>query len=284
MVTAMVSAEQLVKSAKLYTLPEIYVKLRDEMNNPSVSASSMANIIKQDPSLTTRVLQLVNSAFFGLGKKIETVSHAVTLLGHEQIHDLVLATSVIESFSKMDNEIINMNAFCHNSVYCGVLASAIAKYCNVLDHERLFVTGLLRDIGHLVLYQKLPEQINDIILESRKTGRPLHELELAKFGYNYAIVGACLIKEFGLPTSIENIIKYHVNPEDADGYELEASIIHIAGVITCSTRDSSMNKESELVINQYALDCIGLELEKMTDIQEEAQILYEQTLRAFNMT
>ena len=164
--------EQVTAGAKLISLPDIYLRLRSVLDDPDFSMSEVADVISRDPGMTARLLRLVNSAYFGLAAKIETVTRATSLLGTQQVHDLVLATSVADTFEGMSSEVMDMQRFWRRSIHCGILSRQLANKCNVLDSERLFVAGLLRDIGHLVMYQTIPLQSQQAMEQSARTARP----------------------------------------------------------------------------------------------------------------
>ena len=117
------------------------------LEDPNTTANDLGRVIGRDTGLTARLLKIVNSAFYGFQSRIETVSRAVTIIGMRELRGLVLAASAIEAFSKVPNKVLNMANFWRHSVYCGVVAQLLAERSNVLHAERLFVAGLLHDIG-----------------------------------------------------------------------------------------------------------------------------------------
>ena len=130
-----------------------------------------------DPGLTARVLRLANSSFYGFRAKVETITRAVTLLGRQQIHDVVLATSVARAFTDVDIEMMDVSRFWRESIYTALVSRIVAKLCNVLDSERLFVHGLLCDLGHLIMYQKIPELARQALTVSQTDARLITHVE-----------------------------------------------------------------------------------------------------------
>ena len=194
--------------------------------------SDLAKAISLDPAITARVLKVVNSAFYGFPREIETITRAVSILGMQSIHDMVLATSVTSVFSKVSQNIMDMRLFWKNSVFCGLVARDLAKRCNLIDSERLFVEGLLRDIGHLVMYEKMPDQSQKAILRSQGESQPLFQIEREMMGFDFAQVGAFLMEEWNLPLNFQESIRFHTEPGNTKVYPLETGILHIAGIIT----------------------------------------------------
>ena len=100
--------EDIKKEAKLVSLPGVYLRLTEILDSPDFAMAEVVNAISQDPSITLRLLRIVNSSLYGFAAKIETVSRAITMLGTQQVHDLVLATSVAKAFKGMSSEIMDL--------------------------------------------------------------------------------------------------------------------------------------------------------------------------------
>jgi HD-like signal output (HDOD) protein len=149
--------ELIAQVSDLVSLPDIYLRVKGVIEDPESGMSDLVTVVAHDPSLTARLLKLANSAFFGFTTKIDTIDRAVNLLGAQQIHNLVLATTVADAFQKVTPNTISMDEFWSSSIHCGLLAQSLAKACGLVEFERFFVEGLLYDIGHLVLDQTLPE-------------------------------------------------------------------------------------------------------------------------------
>ena len=233
------NAQDLVTgNLRLTTLPDVYLKVKAVLDDPSAGVPDMVQAIEHDPGITARLLRIANSAFFGFAAKVETVSRAVSLLGTQQIHDLVLATSLASVFKSGPNRVINMDVFWHRSMFRAVAAKLLAGHCNVLDAERLFVAGLLSDIGHLVMYQAIAEEAEEARRESLQAERPLQVVERERLGFDYAEVGSELLRAWNLPASLVTIVRHHIEPAQADDFTLETAIVHIAAHIARTTEDA----------------------------------------------
>jgi HD-like signal output (HDOD) protein len=144
--------------SELVSLPDIYLRIEKVIKDPNSSARHVAAIISQDPNLSVKLLKIVNSAFYGLRQRIDTISRAVTIVGHNQISDLILGTSVMALFSGIPANLMNMNLFWEHSVACGTCARWIAGFRKFPNTESFFVAGLLHDLGKLILFKNLPRQ------------------------------------------------------------------------------------------------------------------------------
>lgn len=224
--------EKIVRNARLVSLPAVYLRLKAVLEDPGSNLADVADVVSNDPALTARLLRLVNSAYFGLATKIDTVTRAISLLGTQEVHDLTLAVSVTQSFEGMSNDVMDMQSFWHKSVGCAIAARELAGMCNLLDSERLFVAGMLRDIGHLSIYQAAPHEAQEAIRRSRAERIPLHQVERALLGVDYAQVGAELMRHWQLPQSLWEPTECHPEPENSQQFELMSGIVHIAAAMT----------------------------------------------------
>ncbi len=267
----MSSAHELVNSAvRLISLPDVYLRVKALLDDPNSSSADVAKAIAQDPGLTARLLRIANSAFFGFAAKIETVSRAITMLGTQQLHDLVLATSVARAFSGMSCEIMNVDLFWRDSVYCGVVSRLLATRCNVLDSERLFVEGLLRDIGHLIMYQKIPKLTQQALIRSQQAEKVLFRVERGLIGFDYAQVGGELMRAWGLPSSLQQTVQYHPEPAKGREFPLETCIVHIASHITTAAAQNDPISSATLPVDPEAWRITGLAQDIVEPITQEA--------------
>jgi len=228
-----ITPEDLVKDvAGLISLPDVCLRVKEMVESPEYSASDIGKVVSQDASLTARLLRIVNSAFYQFPSRIETVSRAVTIVGNRELRDLVFAATVAGIFEKISSDLIDIESFWRHAVYCGIVSRIIAKKSRVLHNERLFVAGLLHDIGRLVIAYKLPAQSREVITCMKQDSIQQHVAEEAILGFNHAQVGAELMKSWLLPPSHQMAALYHHNPQRADDFVLEASIVYLANAVT----------------------------------------------------
>ncbi len=275
----MSSPEELVSGTEtLVSLPEVYFKVKALVDDPEAGAADLADVIAHDPGLTARFLRIANSAVFGFTGRVETVSRAVAVMGMQQVHDLVLATSVARAFSGLPTKLLDMAKFWRDSVYLAILCRLLAVRCNVLDSERLFVEGLLSDVGHLVMYLKVPGPVRQALTYARQEHRPLHEMERKHVGCDYAQVGGALMKHWGLPQSLELAIRYQTEPSAAGDHVLEASILHIAvhNAADSKTEETTVTPKVE----EVAWQVTGLSKQEFDTVCSEA---YDQLAAVMDM-
>lgn len=268
------TTQSLVKeSIELISLPDVYIRLRDVMASPHSSMADIAQVIVHDPAITARLLKLVNSAFFGLAYKVDTMTHAINLLGTQQVHDLVLATVVVDSFSGFTNDYLNIYDFWFKGVYCAVTARLLAYHCEALeDTERSFIAGLLHNIGHLVSYQIIPKETLAAKELASEKNIALYLAEREVLGFDYAQLGAELMREWGLPKSLQEITAFHVEPEKASDLRLETAILHIATDISQNALAEIPISPETLTVNPVCWRITGLSVDDMADIKKEVDL------------
>ena len=155
----------------LPTLPHILVKLISACNEDEVNMLEVSKLVEKDPSLSSKILKLVNSASYGLPKKIESIQHSISYLGTGTIKNIAIGSSVHQAFQPpKGNGLFNLKIFWWHSLRCAVLARLIAKEINYKNPEEAFLTGLLHDIGRLVLWANYPDEYLDLL--DKYKGRP----------------------------------------------------------------------------------------------------------------
>ena len=267
-------------SIRLVSLPEVCIRVNELLDEPNITAAELGNIISQDTSLTARLLKIVNSSYYGFQSRIETVSRAVTVVGLRELRGLVIAASAVETFSHVSNEILNKVRFWRHSLYCGVIARLLAEQCHVLHSERLFVAGLLHDIGKLIIAHRLPTETRMIQLEAAKGERSEYEIEQDFLGFNHSEVGGELMKEWNMPETLIESVSYHHTPREAKTGVMETCLIHIANILTDQAEQGlDMNEASQVQqIDPYAWEATGLDEQVKDAVFREAGPLFAEAL------
>lgn len=211
--------------------PDVMLKVNELMRDERASIEDFAAVVIRDPGLTARLLRLVNSPYYGMPQRIDTVSRAVMLLGMSELQKLVCSICAVETFSRMSSAVTNMNAFWRHGVYTGLMAQAIARRLRVLHPERLFVSGLLHDIGTLLVNRRYPEIAEETIRASRGDEHLLRALEQQELGFDHAQLGGLMLVNWRLPVSISDAIGHHHAPQDAVTAPVDAAILHVADTI-----------------------------------------------------
>lgn len=215
----------------LVSPPEVCIRLLDLVDSPKSTAHEIGEVISSDPNLSARLLKLVNSSFYNYSGRIETLSRAIAIVGTRELYSLAISVSAVRAFSKIPVQLINMDTFWRHSLFCGIIARYLAKRCGILHPERLFVAGLLHDIGELVLFARAPEKTRDLMLVAEGEENVLAYAEQQEFGFNHADLGGLLATLWQLPETLVESISYHHTPFDAVCSKQQAAIVKIADIL-----------------------------------------------------
>lgn len=220
--------ELISQTTELVSLPDIYVRIKTVIYDPDSTMTDVSDVLSHDPAICARMLKVANSAFFGVPSRVETVKAAVRLLGTEQVHNLVLAATITRSFSDIPDNLISMEDFWVNSVRCGLLGKLLAEKCNSTDSERFFVGNLLHDMGHLIMYQTVPDECQEALITARQNNRPLYLVERELIGCDYGQVASELMQSWNFPENWVQATRYQNEPGEAQAFAFDASIMHLA--------------------------------------------------------
>ncbi len=225
--------EKLVNSSTdLASLPDVCIRLNAGIDDPHFAASDLAEILLLDTALSTVLLKIVNSAFYSFSTPIETISRAITVVGINDLRNLIFAASAVGAFKNIASDLVDMNDFWIHSLYTAVSARCLAKHYSVLHPERLFVMGLLHDVGHLIMYHQMPKESSDVLMRAEAEPDLLSQIEKDVFGYTHAQVGAALLKKWRLPDSIVSGVGNHHVTKAAGDAAIESNIVYIANQMT----------------------------------------------------
>jgi putative nucleotidyltransferase with HDIG domain len=265
---------------ELASLPGVVIRAMELLNHPNTSASEIGEIIAEDPALTAGLLRIVNSAFYGFPSRIESISRAITIVGTLELTDLILGSSAVQVFSRLPNQLVDMERFWEHSLYTGVVARVLARFLRAPNTERCFVMGLLHDIGALVMYRQQPDLARQALEKASRKPVSLHLAEREIFGFDHGEVGAELMRAWNLPDSFMAIAQHHHQPSTAERYRLETATIHLADVITGMAHSTASATRRAAALEPGAWELTGLSVEIMEPVVAEADAQFEEARAA----
>jgi len=252
----------------LVPLPQAYVRIRQAVDDPDTDLRALAAIVSSDPALAARVLRLVNSAYLGLMTPVDSIDHAVRVLGMRQIHDMALATSAVGSLSRLRGDLFDIFEFWRLSVYCAGSARELAVRCALPTPERLFLCGLLHGVGNLIIAHELPEGFAECRERAHALQRPYFELQREVFGFDYAEVSAELLRRWNLSAGLVLPIMLHTRvienlaPED----QVDSAILSIAATTARAASYRSADSEPVPEYDTGALELTGTDADGIEDL------------------
>jgi len=262
------------ETSTVYSLPLFYERLNETINHPRSSIEDISRIITEDQGLSARLLRLSNSPMFGCYARVDSITKAVTIIGTQQLRDLALAASVMGVFKGIPEELLNMSSFWRHCIACGIIARSLAVYRRESNVERLFVSGMLHDVGQVVLAAARPEVSRELLEAHRDTGRLYLELERERLGFDHAELGGALLKKWKIPASIGEPVACHHNPGAAEQFRLETALIHLADII-CQAMELGQGAEWGVPpLDEPAWERLGLSPHMLGAVlkQSESQI------------
>jgi HD-like signal output (HDOD) protein len=269
------------------SLPAIFYQFKQAIDDPESSFDEIGGIVGNDPGLTARILKIVNSAFFGFPQQVETISHAISIIGREQLNDLVLSTVVMDQFENIPQDSMYMESFWKHSIACGLSARNLALLNGEDNPERFFVAGLLHDIGRLIISLKLPFKVLEVSLRCKSKDETLHKAEFEAMGFTHADVGGELMRTWKLPKALEEAVAFHHSPAEATEFSLEASMIHVAETIA-NTLDLGFHYDEQTLnttIDKYAAERLQVPNDSLfPNIKKQVEKEFEQTVQVFLQT
>jgi HD-like signal output (HDOD) protein len=272
-------ASELVQAcAAVSTLPEVYCRVRDVVEDPNATTEDRVKALQLDPGIAVRLLRMANSLTEGPSREIDTVTRAVQLLGTQGINHVVATTTVGQTFAGIPVHLMDLSKFWRKSLLCALLARTLAKSCGVDDQEQSYLAGLLRDIGHCVLYQTVPQRAQSALIEAGYLEASLAEVEQSNIGCDFAEVGAELIRSWGLPVQIEQAVRCQLSPKDAGEFILQASIVHIAGAVVDYEELDSSRRPASVAFSPQAITATRFVPASLPALLTEARVQLQETL------
>ncbi len=279
--TTRTSPAQMIRGEiQLASLPNVYTRIVETLNSPRASSSAIADIVSKDSSLSIRLLRLVNSAFYGFPAKIDSISRGITLLGTNELTTLALGISVVRLFQDIPNEMINMETFWKHSIRCGLFAQVLASHKIGLSEEKLFVGGLLHDVGRLVMLRKIPEKYTRAIHLSREEKLPLYRAEQKILHCDHAEIGRLLAKEWHLTGPLTQMIGGHHSPA-MDRFPMEACIVHVADLLAHACGDELLMTTHIPPLQVKAWETLGLSPSILIPTIHQVDRLFHDIVRVF---
>jgi len=254
----------------LPTLPSSIVAVDEMLSNPNSSANQIGQVISHDPALTAKMLRIVNSAFYGFASKINTITHAIVILGDRSIRKILLTNYVFESFNADSDKIaFNRTDFWNHAIGCAAACKVIDKITGMKRREEAFITGILHDIGKIVMDQFRHEQFLEILAVIETQQISMREAELQVLGVDHSCLGRLLLEQWGLTPAIINSVGFHHNPMAAGEYAKQAAIVHVGDAIARALQYGYGGDWLLPQIDPEAWDLLGLKISGMDELFQE---------------
>ncbi|HEX6276696.1 MAG TPA: response regulator [Polyangiaceae bacterium] len=255
----------------LPSAPDVYFKLTQALAKPDTSITEVSAIVQEDPAISAKILQLVNSAYFGLPQRVATLQHAVSYLGVDPIKALSLSAHVFGTFegAKAGLSIDHLQKFSLLTASCAKRFAADKKLA-----DEAFTSGLVHDVGRLTLAMRMPAEFQAMQRTAASSGRPAHVIEREQLGASHAEVGAYLLGAWGLPLSVVEAVAFHHNPSAIrEGAREILAVVHVADALV----DHAVSPSAPL--EELGLDLAFLEEARLLDRVPEWRRMAAEAMR-----
>lgn len=263
---------------ELPTLSVVVPRLLQALEDADVDAGKLAELISRDPSLAAKVLKAANSAYYGFSAQIDSLRHAVPLIGLNMTKSLALSIGVLQALPSVERRTcFSEEGLWSHSIGVGMLMMEMAKrHPEGAGGDYLFVIGLLHDVGKVVLYHFFSEQFDEVLADvAENKGLKLHEVEAREIGTDHSSVAGMLFTRWRFPANIVGPIAAMHNPEPEHGTNLrDLALLRVANSISQKLR---LGEEGNTVPN--TLKRADLELLKMGEGELKAMLEYGDSIR-----
>jgi HD-like signal output (HDOD) protein len=226
------------KVTSFATLPEVTGKIIATVEDPKSTASTLHKIVSHDPALVTRIMKVVNSAFYGLPGQIGSIERAIVLLGLNAIKNIAVAASLGQLFrgAKLCEGFTPKDLWTH-CIAVGVTARELAKQMKLPVADEAFLAGMIHDVGLLISLQTAPEQLRQVCEAAKTSERTFVELEREMMGMDHQQMGTCLAEQWRFPKNCQLVAGYHHQPAAlGDGNRLLVTLVYVADTICCQSK------------------------------------------------
>lgn len=270
-------------SEKLASFPSVVRELNQAINDPYRSLEEISQIIAEDPGLCARILKIANSSFYNFPYPINTITRAVTVIGTRQIRDLVTASQIMVLLDgKGERDGMDLDAFWRHSIGCAVAARVLAVWRREANVESYYLTGLLHDVGHLLLQAAIPKEVRAFRAFAREREALLHVLERDFFGWDHGQAGGEMLKRWNLPLSLcLPVMDHHDFAGRPNPYPVETAILHVADILTAGMHRCGGMRCFVPPVEPEAWRLIGLPASTVPSLLSQMEQLSREALEIF---
>jgi len=212
----------------LPTVANVMLETTKLLEDASTSTTKLAKIIGRDQGLATKLLAIANSPIYGIPRKVATIDFAILVLGYQEIKNIIIGLSIMETFKNMNDANLNYKNLWMHSYLVGSLARRLALDLQLKISGEAFISGLLHDLAIAVIHKYFHSAFLKIIEQNKENGTPFIESEREALGYTHEDIAYFLIERWNLPANICNVVLNHHEPSKIDGKPELGTLVHIA--------------------------------------------------------
>lgn len=274
------------KTDDIPTIQNIVNKITELMKDDSFSVKHIGELMTKDLGLSSRILTIVNSPFYGFSQRIYNLDHAIVLLGANVLKSIVISASIFTAMKK------SMEGLWEHSIFCAFTAKYIAGILNrdksrllltenkkkyIVDEDMVFSAALLHDIGKVVIATTFKDDFEKIVETAENDDKLLIDIEHEILATSHDYLGYVLVKKWRLPSSIYIPIRYHHNLAAADDFKIENAIVNLADFLTKSLGIGFSGSPYVEKLNDETMKILSIDIKFIKNIIENIYLFKEES-------
>ena len=280
------------KIKELPTISAVASEINTLDKNDSLNAKSLGPIIARDPALTAAVLKLANSAYYGMPREIASLERAITILGFDTIKNLALTISVFHVFKNREGQSLDLKGLWYHSLGVGLAAKHLVLHSSILAAnktlpEQAFICGLMHDIGKIAFAKNLPNEMAEILQQTRSGTIAQHEIEKNILGFNHQRAGQAMAASWNFPEDYQTVIRLHHTPSAAVIGEPKLAALVMAvylGNNLAKTLHLGESTDPHLTaVTPENLNSLKIDEQSLAEISQQISSDYEHSLEAWSL-
>ena len=263
------------------TLPIVYQQLFSKMSNPNVSVPQLAEIVTKDQALVTKILKLVNSAFYGYKKEINTISRAMVILGFRTVRNAALAISVFDYVSGAEEDSrFPVEDFWKHSLCTASVCKVLGERVGIKQQEETFVAGLLHDIGKMIMMKYFPDDFGEVCGYAHEHNISWSQAEEKLLNVNHTAVARAVLRSWNFPANLVEAVQFHHSLSSGSSYPGLVALTHVGDLVSYELDMGAPSSLAHPTPDARALKELGMSFE---DIMKNKELFMEETKQSLDI-
>jgi len=270
--------------SNVYNLPAMSATMLEVsklLDDPSTNTAVLSKIIGKDQGLSTKILSIANSPLYGLTRKVSTIDFAILIIGYQDIKNIVVALTMVDSFRNKSDKYLDQNSFWMHSMLSGTASKRVAEDLGFRIGSEAFVAGLLHDLGLPVMHKFFKSEFEDIVNDFKENEVPILEAEIKYLGMDHQEIGNFLATKWSLPEHLSSSILYHHKPSNAPEEDVLTSIVHLVDYMTQKLEVGGYYLDQGYELDETVLEVLGIgSMEELDTFVESYRELFTDELNS----
>jgi putative nucleotidyltransferase with HDIG domain len=272
-------------TGNLPPVPHVAAKIMELVGNEDTSVRDLQKVISADQALTARILKMANSVFYSFDQEINTLSHAIVILGFRAVQSMAIAASSRSLFVRKGAQFgLKEKLLWEHSIGAAMGCRQVARTVGYEQEEAAFIVGLLHDIGKAVLNEVIPKKYATIVENVYNEGKSFAEVETEMLGFDHSHIGALIAQKWNFDWEMMETIAYHHRPEAEEGGNTLAAILSVSNhVCKCMGIGLERVDESIGLSDVWGARALGLDEEACAGIRETLRTVLEEEKKLYGV-